>query len=130
LLVTSIVITKLSNNKNKETNYKHNKIEEISDYFIHKNIKKVIGKPTREDITQILDKTHEDSAAVPCELRGCLHGHLGMTMSDVECASVTAETFEAHTNPELLPTMATDATRHQIAAAKELYKKKINLFKE
>ena len=51
-------------------------------------------------------------------------------MSDVECASVTAETFEAHTNPELLPTMATDATRHQIAAAKELYKKKINLFKE
>ena len=51
-------------------------------------------------------------------------------MSDVECASVTPETFESCPNPRLLPTLATDVTQYQIAATNELHKKKINLSKE
>ena len=105
-------------------------MDEISDYFIHKNIKKVTGKPTREDIKQVLEKIQEDAAAVPCELGGGLHGYLGMTMSGVEHATITNETFDAYTNPGPMPTIATDATQYQIVAAKELHKKKLNLFKE
>ena len=51
-------------------------------------------------------------------------------MSGVEYATVTNTTFEAYTNPGPLPTIAPDATQCQIAAAKELHKKKLNLFKE
>ena len=105
-------------------------MDEITDYFIHKDIKKVTGKPTREDIKQVLDKIQEDAADVPCELGGGMHGYLGITMTGVEYATVATTTFVAYTNPGPLPTIATDATQYQIAAAKELHKKELNLFKE
>ena len=79
---------------------------------------------------QVLDKTQEDAAAVPCELGGGMHGYLGITMTGVEYATVATTTFEAYTNPGPLPTIAPDATQYQIAAAKELHKKQLNLFKE
>ena len=51
-------------------------------------------------------------------------------MTYVEYATVATTSFEAYTNPGPLPTMASDKTQYQIAAAKELHKKKLNLFKE
>ena len=71
----------------------------------------MLEKPTREDVKQVLEKTQEDVAAVPCELGGGLHGHIGTTIGNDECASVMAETFEAYTTPRPLPTIATDATQ-------------------
>ena len=38
--------------------------------------------------------------------------------------------MKAYTNPGPLPTIAPDTTQYQIAEAKELHKKKLNLFKE
>ena len=105
-------------------------MDEISDYFIHKIIKKVIGKPTREDIKKIQGLTQEDAAAVPCELGGGLHGYLLIKMESWECADVTEETFEVCTNLGPLPTLATDATKYQITAAKEQHQRKLELFKE
>ena len=57
-------------------------MDKTSDYFINKNIKKVIGKPTREDIKNFLEKTQEDTAAILCELGGGKNGHLCITMID------------------------------------------------
>ena len=59
-----------------------------------------------------------------------MHSYLGITMTYVEYAAVTIAPFEAYTNPGSLPAIALDATQYQIAAAKELHKKKLNLFKE
>ena len=105
-------------------------MDEIPDYFIHKNIKKMIGKPTREDIKKVMEMIQEDEASIPCELGGVRYGCLGITMSDDECTNATAETFTAHTNPGPLPNMPTDATQHQIAATKEQHKKQLDIFKE
>ena len=105
-------------------------MDKITDYFIHKDIKKVTGKPTQEDIKQVLDKIQEDIAAVPCKLGGGMHGYLGIIMTYVEYATVTTTPFEAHTNLGPLPIIAPNITQYQIAAAKELHKKKLNLFKE
>ena len=105
-------------------------MDEITDYFIHKDIKKVTGKPTWEDIEKVLDKIQEDVAAVPCELGGGMHGYLGITMTYMEYATVTITSFKAYTNLGPLPTIVPDATKYKIAVAKELHKKKLNLFKE
>ena len=86
-------------------------------------MKKVIGKPTWEDIKQVLDKIQEDAAAIPCELGEDIYGYSGITMTYVEYATVATTSFEAYTNPGPLPTMASDKTQYQIAAAKELHKK-------
>ena len=71
----------------------------------------------------------EDAAAVPFELGGGLHGYLGIIISDEECSNVTEENFSSYTNPAPLPTYPIDATQCQIAAAKDVCKKQLELFK-
>lgn len=97
---------------------------------MHKNIKKIEGKPTREDIKKVLLKIQENAAAVPSELGGGSHGYLGLTIVEVEYLTVAIEAFEPTENPGTVPTILENATQHQIAYAKEEYKKKLELFKE
>ena len=59
-------------------------MEDVSDYFIHKVITKVVGKPTRDEIKRVLEQAQENAAAVPCELGGGNHGYLGITMTATE----------------------------------------------
>lgn len=105
-------------------------MEEASEYFVHKTIKRVQGKPTREDIKQVQIKIQENAAAIPSELGGGRHGYLGLTMSTTEYNTVAREAFTGHTNPGALPTIPTGATQHQITHAKEEHKKQLKLFKE
>ena len=105
-------------------------MDEISEYFAHKTINKIEGKPGREDIKRVQTKIQENAAAIPSELGGGRHGYLGITMNTTEYNAVTSETFTAHTNPGSVPTIEEGATQHQIAHAKEVHKKQLELFKE
>ena len=105
-------------------------MEEITEYFMHKTIEKIEGKPTRENIKKVLLKIQENSAAVPTELGGGKHGHLGLTMIEVEYLTVATEAYATQENPGTAPTIPDNATQYQIAYAKEEHKKKLDLFKE
>ena len=105
-------------------------MEDVSDYFIHKVITKVVGKPTRDEIKRVLEQAQENAAAVPCELGGGNHGYLGITMTATEYLNVASVEFINHTNPGSIPTIADTATQSQIAMAKEQHKKRLELFKE
>ena len=74
-------------------------MEEASEYFVHKTIKKVQGKPIREEIKQVQSKIQENAASVPSELGGGMHGHLRITMSTTECNNTTTEVFTGYANP-------------------------------
>ena len=43
-------------------------MEDMQDYFTHKTFKKTPGKPTREAIKLVQDKTSENAAGTPSEL--------------------------------------------------------------
>ena len=105
-------------------------MDEMSEYFVRKSIKKVQGKPSREEIKKVQIKIQENAAAVPSELGGGRHGYLGLTMSTTEYNNAVSEVFTAHTHPGALPTIPEGATQHQITYAKEEHKKQLKLFKE
>ena len=72
-------------------------MEEMQDYFTHTIIKKIPGKPTREDVKKAQDKTCENAAGTPCELGVGSHGHLGTTMANAKHNSTTSR-WENHHN--------------------------------
>lgn len=75
-------------------------MDEISEYFVHKSIKKVQGKSSREEMKQAQIKIQENAAAVPSELGGGRHGCLGLTMSTTEHNNAENEVFAGHENLE------------------------------
>ena len=70
---------------------------------MHKNIKKVVGKPTRDEIKRVYDFMRKNAAGEPYELGKGHNEHLGITMRERDYASETTEEFEKHPNPGLLP---------------------------
>ena len=99
-------------------------------FFEHKNVKKVVGKPTRDEIKIIQDFIQDNTAGVPCELGGGKHGYLVITMLEIDHASATIEYFKEYANPGPLNFIPENATHHQAKTAKEQHKRESRLFKE
>ena len=102
----------------------------MSAYFIHPETILVHERPNRESMRNLQRKMYENAASAPCQLGGGMRGRLGVTMSDVECASKFGTNFTPHAHPGPLLHYPQNDTQHQIAAAKDLHTRGIKLFNE
>ena len=78
-------------------------MDDMSAYFIHPATILVHERPNRESMRNLQRKMYENAVSAPCQLGGGMRGRLGVTMSDVECASKFGTNFIpcAHLGPLL-----------------------------
>ena len=61
--------------------------------FPYKSLPKIHGEPTYDDIKTLKDKLRANATKITSELGGGAHGHLGLILTAVEYASVSATPY-------------------------------------
>ena len=97
--------------------------------FSYKSLPKIHGEPTYDDIKTLKDKLRANAAKITSELGGGAHGHLGLILTAVEYASVSATPYLRPTHPGPL-TFPGGVTNHVANLLREQHKKRIAVFHE
>ena len=91
-------------------------IETIIDNFLHPKLKRIKGKPNREDLIKVKNQIYENLASYITKLEGHNHGYLGLAMPVDKYTELTGTTFEHLDNTRLTPDIPNGATQHLILA--------------
>jgi hypothetical protein len=79
------------------------KVEEIINGFPNPIFHKIDNYPTFEDIQANSRLLNVNSISVPSMAGGGAHGHLGIIMTQVEYAAISASPWVEHFNPNAIP---------------------------
>jgi hypothetical protein len=78
-------------------------IKEIINGFPNPVLPKIYNEPTFEDIQVTTRLLNTNAISVPSMAGGGAHGHLGIVMTQVEYAAISATPWVAHFNPGAIP---------------------------
>ena len=90
-------------------------------YFQHKVLTGVHSKLHFESLNILLDELKANASSVTSNLGGGMYGHLGLLLSCIRYATLSATSFVSHTNPGPFNPPA-QGTGAQIEAAKDVWR--------
>jgi hypothetical protein len=109
-------------------------VEEIINEFHNPFLPKIDSEPTFEDIQITTSLLNANAISIPSMAGGGAHGHLGIIMSQVEYAAVSASSWVEPFNPKAIPiippgTNAVDAVQIALmhAECRRIYTNRINV---
>jgi hypothetical protein len=110
-------------------------VEEIINGFPNPILPKIDHEPTFEDIQVTTRLLNANAISIPSMPGGGAHGHLGIIMSQVEYATISASPWVEPYNPNSVPiiplgTTAVDAAQivQMHAEYRHIYKNRINVY--
>ena len=105
-------------------------VDAITERFPNPSTPKIEGQPTFKTIKEVEKLLDTNSTSVQSKLGGGAHDYLGLTKSSEKHNTVTGHDFNAHANPEAIPTFPANASQHQIAQANASHKEGLRLWRE
>ena len=101
----------------------------IEERFEHPVLTKIIGPLTYCQLKTIKDELKANAASIYLELGGGAHGYLGLVLTVLEYANVSATMFVRHVHPGKLR-IPTRTSTEEARRLTEEHKEKLRLFKE
>lgn len=85
-------------------------IDSITENFPHLILKRIVGKPNRENLIKLQKQVYENLTSFETTIGGGNHGYLGLEMSPEKYLTTTGHNFERPENPGLTPIIPLGAT--------------------
>ena len=105
-------------------------INYIDQYFEFKELTKIHGEPTYENLKNLHNQLKTNATSVPSNLGGGAHGHLGLVLSPTEYAIIAPNTpFVRPVHPGIL-TIPQGTANHAAVTMKELHTERLRVFNE
>ena len=77
-------------------------VDYATSYFKYKTPTPIQGAPTNKTLKRLKQELRANASSVESDLGGGDHEYLGLVLTDVECATVSATAFTAPTYPATL----------------------------
>ena len=105
------------------------KTTDYTSSFEYPVIQKIHGEPDYAQLKNLKDKLKANAAKIPSDLGGGGHGHLGLVLSAIEYANVSAIPYvrPLHPGPVVIPPNATERTEKR---RRDEHKRLMALFHE